>query len=121
MMVMASGFNQTIYNTSLQSPNKTELLQKLATGQLGQYLTPSTFNTSFVGPEGPVVFDQNGDISSGNFKLYNIQNGSQIEIGRIIAGNMNLTSLPVYHDGTTKVHVFTRFVIRSDFAYNEYY
>ncbi|EPB88722.1 hypothetical protein HMPREF1544_04481 [Mucor circinelloides 1006PhL] len=103
MMVMASGFNQTLYNTSLQSSNKTELLQKLATGQLGQYLTPSTFNTSFVGPEGPVVFDQNGDISSGNFKLYNIQNGSQIEIGRIIAGDMNLTSLPVYHDGTTKV------------------
>lgn len=121
MMVMASGFNQTLYNTSLQSSNKTELLQKLATGQLGQYLTPSTFNTSFVGPEGPVVFDQNGDISSGNFKLYNIQNGSQIEIGRIIAGDMNLTSLPVYHDGTTKVHVFTRLVIRSDFAYNEYY
>ena len=62
---MASGFNNTVYNSSLQSSNKTEILQKLAAGQLGKYLTPSTFNTSFVGPEGPVVFDQNGDISSG--------------------------------------------------------
>jgi hypothetical protein len=65
MMVMATGFNQTIYNSSIHASNKTEILQKLAAGQLGQYLTPSTFNTSFIGPEGPVVLDQKGDIMSG--------------------------------------------------------
>jgi hypothetical protein len=65
MMVMATGFNETIYNSSIQASNKTEILKKLAAGQLGQYLTPSTFNTSFVGPEGPVVLDQKGDIMSG--------------------------------------------------------
>ncbi|KAI8640133.1 hypothetical protein BD408DRAFT_445423 [Parasitella parasitica] len=103
MMVMASGFNQTINNSSLPSSRKSDVLRKLASGQLGESLNLSAFNTSFVGPEGPVVFDQNGDLTSGNFKLYNLQNGSQIEIGNIIAGNMNLTSLPIYHDGTTKI------------------
>lgn len=61
MMVMATGFNETIYTSS----NKTKILKKLATGQLDQHLTPSTFNTSFVGPSGPVVLDQKGDIMSG--------------------------------------------------------
>jgi hypothetical protein len=65
MMVMAHGFNRTIYNSSIHSTNSTDILTKLASGQLGQYLTPSTFNTSFVGPEGPVIFDQNGDMASG--------------------------------------------------------
>lgn len=65
MMVMAHGFNRTIYNSSIHSTNSTDTLAKLAAGQLGQYLTPSTFNTSFVGPEGPVIFDQNGDMASG--------------------------------------------------------
>lgn len=45
-----------------------------------------------------------------NFKLYNIQNGSQIEIGKIIAGDMNLSSLPIYHDGTTKVNIYISFL-----------
>lgn len=65
MMVMANGFNRTIYNSSIHADNSTEILTKLAAGQLGQYLTPTTFNTSFVGPEGPVIFDQNGDMASG--------------------------------------------------------
>lgn len=103
MMVMAHGFNRTIYNSSIAANSSTEILTKLALGQLGQYLTPSTFNTSFIGPEGPVIFDQNGDMASGNFRLYNIQNGSQVEIAKIIAGNMNITSSPIYHDGTAKV------------------
>ncbi|CEP13767.1 hypothetical protein [Parasitella parasitica] len=103
MMVMASGFNQTINNASMPFSSKSDALRKLASGQLGQYLLPSAFNTSYVGPEGPVVLDQNGDLTSGNFKLFNLQNGSQIEIGTIIGGNMNLTSLPIYHDGTTKI------------------
>ncbi|KAI9486341.1 MAG: periplasmic binding protein-like I [Benjaminiella poitrasii] len=103
MMVMANGFKNAIYNSSAETANTIDMLKKLASGQYGQYLTPSAFNDSFIGPEGPVVFDQNGDIASGNFRLYNIQNGSQIEIGRIIAGHMNLTSMPLYHDGTTKI------------------
>jgi hypothetical protein len=61
MMVMANGFNHTIYNGT----NSTDTLMKLATGQLGSYLTPSSFNNSFVGPEGPIIFDQNGDVVNG--------------------------------------------------------
>lgn len=61
MMAMAHGFNQVIQN----STNTEQTVKKLAAGQLGQYMTPSTFNTSFVGPEGPVLFDENGDIMVG--------------------------------------------------------
>ncbi|KAI7872294.1 7 transmembrane sweet-taste receptor of 3 GCPR-domain-containing protein [Spinellus fusiger] len=99
MMTMAQGFNNVINN----STNSTTALQKLSNGQLGQYLTPSAFNVSFVGPEGPVLFDQNGDMAIGNFHIYNLQNGTAVEIGNILAGNLNLTSAPIYHDGTTKV------------------
>lgn len=65
MMVMATGFKETIYNSSIRAKNSTEILTLLAAGQLGSHLTPSAFNTSFVGPEGPVIFDQNGDMASG--------------------------------------------------------
>lgn len=56
-MVMAYGFNQVINN----STNSTYTRQQLADGRMGEYLTPSTFNTSFVGPAGPMLLDQNGD------------------------------------------------------------
>lgn len=61
MMVMAYGFNQTINN----STDPSTALKSLASGKLGQYLKPTTFNTSFVGPAGPVLFDQNGDVMTG--------------------------------------------------------
>jgi hypothetical protein len=32
-------------------------------------MTPSAFNASFIGPEGPVIFDQNGDMASGYILL----------------------------------------------------
>ncbi|CEG76884.1 hypothetical protein RMATCC62417_11717 [Rhizopus microsporus] len=102
MMVMADGFNRTVSNSTGLSTNTTRMLEQLAAGQLGDYLSPSTFNTSFLGPVGPVILDQNGDMATGSFRVYNIQNGAQREIGRMIAGNLNLTSPPIFHDGTTK-------------------
>jgi hypothetical protein len=65
MMVMASGFKHAIYNSSKSSNSTNDIIRKLAAGQLGSLLTPSAFNNSFVGPEGPVIFDQNGDMASG--------------------------------------------------------
>lgn len=64
MMVMASGFKHAIYNSS-KSENSNDIIKQLAAGQLGSLLTPSAFNNSFLGPEGPVIFDQNGDMASG--------------------------------------------------------
>ncbi|KAI9272944.1 hypothetical protein BDA99DRAFT_280049 [Phascolomyces articulosus] len=57
MMVMAHGFNQVLHNTT----DTEQALKKLSAGQMGNYLLPPTFNTSFVGPAGPMLFDQNGD------------------------------------------------------------
>ena len=57
MMVMAHGFNQVLHNAS----DMAQALKKLSVGQMGDYLTPPTFNTSFIGPAGPMLFDQNGD------------------------------------------------------------
>jgi hypothetical protein len=65
MMVMADGFNRTIYNSTMPTTNTTSILEQLAAGELGEYMEPSTFNTSFLGPIGPVVFDQNGDLATG--------------------------------------------------------
>jgi hypothetical protein len=62
MMMMAMGFNNTIYNTT--TPINQSLVD-LATGRLGQYMTPLTFNTSFIGPQGPMQIDSNGDVISG--------------------------------------------------------
>lgn len=61
MMVMAYGFNQTINNAT----DTADARQRLAKGQMGDSLQPATFNTSFVGPNGPMMFDQNGDVMLG--------------------------------------------------------
>ncbi|KAI8376579.1 uncharacterized protein BYT42DRAFT_534211 [Radiomyces spectabilis] len=98
MMVMAQGFNQVLRNAS--HPDRA--LDELAAGKLGEFMTPATFNTSFEGPTGPIVLDQNGDTMNGNFRVFNLQNGFQVEIGNILAGTLNLTALPMFHDGTTK-------------------
>jgi hypothetical protein len=58
---MAAGFNNIIKN----STNATSTLNQLAYRQLGTALSPSAFNTSFVGPGGPINLDQNGDMSIG--------------------------------------------------------
>ncbi|KAI9313078.1 hypothetical protein BX666DRAFT_731461 [Dichotomocladium elegans] len=96
MMVMAQGFNRVISN----STNSTAGLETLSAGLMGDALTPETFNTSYVGPVGPMIFDVNGDVMVGNFKIYNIQHGEEVEIGHIIADDLTLTSAPLYHDGT---------------------
>lgn len=72
---------------------------------MGNQLQLSTFNTSFVGPSGPMIFDQNGDVMLASFSLYNIQNGNQVKIGKYIAGELTLTSPPIYHDGSSTVIV----------------
>ena len=60
MMVMAEGFSHTIANTT----NHTHGLEQLQTGDLGQYMTPPAFNVGYVGPEGPMMFDSNGDVTT---------------------------------------------------------
>lgn len=61
MMLMAEGFGKIIHS----SKNKTDELAKLATGQLGDDMLPSAFNIGYVGPEGPMNYDSNGDLTSG--------------------------------------------------------
>ncbi|ORZ15701.1 7 transmembrane sweet-taste receptor of 3 GCPR-domain-containing protein [Absidia repens] len=99
MMAMAEGFHNIVKN----STNTTFTLNQLAYRQLGAELSPSAFNTSFVGPEGPINLDQNGDMSTGNYRIYNIQNGENVNIGNIVAGKLKITSSPIYHDGTANV------------------
>ncbi|KAI7890638.1 periplasmic binding protein-like I [Mucor mucedo] len=61
MMLMAEGFGKIIHS----SKNKTDELEKLASGQLGDDMLPSAFNIGYVGPEGPMNYDSNGDLTSG--------------------------------------------------------
>lgn len=61
MMIMAEGFGKLINN----SKNKTDELYKLSTGELGEEMLPSAFNIGYVGPEGPMVYDSNGDLTTG--------------------------------------------------------
>ncbi|KAI9278719.1 periplasmic binding protein-like I, partial [Phascolomyces articulosus] len=60
MMVMAEGFSHTIANTT----NHTHGIEQLQTGDLGQYMVPTAFNVGYVGPEGPMMFDSNGDVTT---------------------------------------------------------
>lgn len=61
MMIMAEGFGKLINN----SKNKTDELYRLSTGELGDEMLPSAFNIGYVGPEGPMVYDSNGDLTTG--------------------------------------------------------
>ncbi|KAI9300680.1 periplasmic binding protein-like I [Cunninghamella echinulata] len=61
MMLLAGGFKKM----TQQSTNYTKSLIELATGDLGQYMTPKTFNTGYIGPGGPMNLDDNGDVTSG--------------------------------------------------------
>ncbi|GAA5809575.1 hypothetical protein MFLAVUS_002986 [Mucor flavus] len=96
MMIMAEGFGKVINN----SKNKTDELIKLATGQLGDEMLPSAFNIGYVGPEGPMNYDSNGDLTTGNYQVYNLQYGSRQIIGKSTGGFLNITSSSMFFDGT---------------------
>ncbi|CAO3634209.1 unnamed protein product [Mucor hiemalis] len=100
LMVMAHGLGQLVKDSKDQ--NKT--LYDLSIGQLpfeqGQDMISIFNSTGFVGPQGPILFDKNGDTTTGNFMIYNYQNGSHVEIGKILGGTLDLFASPVYFDGT---------------------
>ncbi|KAF9163942.1 hypothetical protein BGX20_001148 [Mortierella sp. AD010] len=94
MMSMAYGF-------AAATKGNYTALRLLAAGKLGNALSPINMNTNYTGPGGPMVFDNNGDVAYGNFILYNIQGGQVVAIGTSYSGVFNLTSPPIYFDGTT--------------------
>ncbi|CAO3619185.1 unnamed protein product [Mucor hiemalis] len=96
MMIMAEGFGKIINN----SKNKTNELYKLSTNALGDEMLPSAFNTGYVGPEGPMNYDSNGDLTSGNYQVYNLQHGLKQIVGKSTGGVLNITSSPMFFDGT---------------------
>ena len=61
MMIMAEGFGKIVNH----SKNKTSELYKLSTNGLGEEVLPSAFNLGYTGPEGPMNYDSNGDLTSG--------------------------------------------------------
>ncbi|KAG0214373.1 hypothetical protein BGX28_002190 [Mortierella sp. GBA30] len=93
MMAMAGGFASAV-------KGNWTLLQSLAAGKLGPKLKPLNMNTNYTGPGGPMVFDENGDVIFGNFILYNFQNGKVVPIGTSYSGVFNMSSPPMYFDGT---------------------
>ncbi|KAG0270377.1 hypothetical protein BGZ95_001701 [Linnemannia exigua] len=93
MMVMAHGFANAV-------KGNWTALHLLASGRLGHKMTPPDLNTNYTGPGGPMVFDDMGDVVYGNFILYNFQNGRVASIGTSYSGDFNLSSQPMYFDGT---------------------
>ncbi|KAF9156634.1 hypothetical protein BG015_003236 [Linnemannia schmuckeri] len=93
MMVMAHGFANAV-------KGNWTALHLLAAGRLGHKLMPTDLNTNYTGPGGPMVFDDQGDVVYGNFILYNFQNGRVVSIGTSYSGDFNLSSPPMYFDGT---------------------
>ena len=63
MMTMALGFNQALHNKA--SSNATADLYNLSTGKFGESFMPTSFNTDWEGPDGPIVFNQDGDRTTG--------------------------------------------------------
>ncbi|CDS09047.1 hypothetical protein LRAMOSA10407 [Lichtheimia ramosa] len=97
MMVMAEGFSHAIANMT----NHTSGLEQLRQGDLGQYMLPQTFNVGYVGPEGPMVFDSNGDVAKANYLIYNVQGGHSVVVGQSMEGHIQITNKLMYHDGTS--------------------
>ncbi|KAF9920707.1 hypothetical protein FBU30_009375 [Linnemannia zychae] len=93
MMVMAYGFAEAVRGNSTA-------LRLLEQGRLGSQLKPLGMNTNYTGPGGPMVFDEDGDVVYGNFILNNFQDGKIVPIGTYYSGVFNLTSEPMYFDGT---------------------
>ncbi|KAF9206222.1 hypothetical protein BGZ49_002822 [Haplosporangium sp. Z 27] len=94
MMSMAYGFAKAV-------KGNWTALNLLAAGKLSTKLLPVNMNANYTGPGGPMVFDENGDVVYGNFILYNFQDGQVVPIGTSYSGVFNLTSPPVYFDGST--------------------
>ncbi|KAF9920195.1 hypothetical protein FBU30_009996 [Linnemannia zychae] len=93
MMVMANGFANAV-------KGNWTALHMLSSGRLGHLLSPINMNTNYTGPGGPMVFNESGDVIHGNFNLNNLQNGRIVSIGTSYSGNFNLSSPPMYYDGT---------------------
>ncbi|KAG0230352.1 hypothetical protein BGW42_001024 [Actinomortierella wolfii] len=93
LMVMARGMARAV-------KGNWTALHMLANGRLGSVLHPGDMNTGYIGPGGPMAFDENGDVVYGNFILYNFQHGEVVPIGTSYTGMFNLTSPPMYFDGT---------------------
>ncbi|KAF9187690.1 hypothetical protein BGZ51_001137 [Haplosporangium sp. Z 767] len=93
MMVMANGFANAV-------KGNWTALRMLSVGKLGPKLGPLAMNTNYTGPGGPMAFDEDGDVVYGNFILYNFQNGRVVSIGTSYSGVFNLSSPPMYFDGT---------------------
>ncbi|KAG0200058.1 hypothetical protein BGX28_006774 [Mortierella sp. GBA30] len=93
MMVMANGFANAVRG------NWTAL-HLLASGKLGPKLKPTAMNSNYTGPGGPMLFGEDGDVVYGNFILYNYQNGRVVSIGTSYSSVVNITSPPMYFDGT---------------------
>ncbi|KAF8938888.1 hypothetical protein BGZ58_011258 [Dissophora ornata] len=93
MMVMANAFANAV-------KGNWTALHLLAAGKLGPALKPVDMNVNYTGPGGPMVFDMNGDVVYGNFILYNFQSGNIVPIGTSYSGVFNLSSPPMYFDGT---------------------
>ncbi|KAG0251820.1 Metabotropic GABA-B receptor subtype 2, isoform C [Mortierella polycephala] len=93
MMVLAGGFADAV-------KGNWTALHLLAAGKLGARLRPMNMNVNYTGPGGPMIFDEDGDVEHGNFILYNFQNGQVVPIGTSYSGVFNLSSPPMYFDGT---------------------
>ncbi|KAF9082517.1 hypothetical protein BGX23_012384 [Mortierella sp. AD031] len=94
MMVMAHGFANAV-------KGNLTALRLLVAGKLSSRLKPLGMNTNYAGPGGPMVFDENGDVVYGNFILNNFQNGEIVPIGTYYSGIFNISSPPMYFDGTS--------------------
>ncbi|CDS08588.1 hypothetical protein LRAMOSA09949 [Lichtheimia ramosa] len=93
---MADGFRKIVSGSS----NMTQMLNQLVTRQLGDDFTPTAFNTGDNGPDGPMIFNENGDRAVGNFRVLNLQHGQETQIGTIFGGKINITETPVYYGGS---------------------
>ncbi|KAG0352968.1 hypothetical protein BG005_007675 [Podila minutissima] len=93
MMVLANGFANAV-------KGNWTALHLLASGRLGSKLRPMSMNTNYTGPAGPMLFDDFGDVVYGNFILYNYQNGRAVAVGTSYSGVFNVSSPPMYFDGT---------------------
>jgi hypothetical protein len=60
-MTLARGFNRTVSNM----PNPALALELLSNRTLGVPLTPLTFDTGYISPEGLLRYDSNGDLVTG--------------------------------------------------------
>lgn len=61
MMTLARGFNRTLSNLG----NHTLVLELLSNRSLGLSMTPLTFDTGYLSPDGSSHYDSNGDLLTG--------------------------------------------------------